>query len=135
MLQRGLVDPGAGHPGVDGPARPGGVDPGVARGVGPASRIAATPRRGDPRRAAARPLRARVWDLFEPHLDGCGTVIIIPDSGLTAMPWGALPGKTTGSFLIDDYAVGTALNGQHLVGLLKRPDPGGDGLLLVGGID
>jgi CHAT domain-containing protein len=80
-------------------------------------------------------IRTLVWEPLEKHLDGCHTVIILPDGALTRVPWGALPGKQPNSFLIEEYAIATASYGQQLYGLLSA-DPVSDGPLLVaGGID
>jgi CHAT domain-containing protein/tetratricopeptide (TPR) repeat protein len=85
-----------------------------------------------------RRLRELVWDKLEPHLAGCATVLIIPDSALARVPWTALPGRKEGSYLLEEYAVATASHGQHLYRLLAsepRRGAGNDRLLLVGGVD
>jgi CHAT domain-containing protein len=82
-------------------------------------------------------VRALVWDRIEPHLGGCRTVIAIPDGTLARLPWGALPGKAPGSYLLEEYAVGTISHAQRLYELLTRgpeDEPNG-GLLVAGGID
>jgi tetratricopeptide (TPR) repeat protein/CHAT domain-containing protein len=84
--------------------------------------------------APGQSLRRLVWDKIEPHLHGCTAVIIIPDSALTRIPWAALPGKRPGSYLLEDYALGTASSGQQLYELLLRPAPQGDQALVAGGI-
>ena len=85
--------------------------------------------------APAAALRKGLWDPIEPHLVGCSTVVIIPDDTLTRIPWAALPGRTTGTYLVDDYALATAGHVEQIATLLGRgPSPGGS-RLLVGGVD
>jgi tetratricopeptide (TPR) repeat protein/CHAT domain-containing protein len=79
-------------------------------------------------------LRRLVWDPLEPELQGCSAVLVIPDGTLSRVPWSALPGRKPGSYLLEDYAVGTAANGQALYDLLSREPPRGDRFLLVGGV-
>jgi len=80
-------------------------------------------------------LREFIWEKIEPHLQGCSTVITIPDASLTAVPWAALPGREPNSFLIEDYALATANYGQELFGLLTDDAPNRDKLLVCGGVD
>jgi tetratricopeptide (TPR) repeat protein len=93
---------------------------------------------GAPAREGAEPpeqrLRRLVWDQVEPELPGCSTVVVIPDGTLSRVPWAALPGRKPGSYLLEDYAVGTAANGRQLYDLLSREPPRGDRFLLVGGV-
>jgi tetratricopeptide (TPR) repeat protein/CHAT domain-containing protein len=51
---------------------------------------------------AARALKRAIWEPIEPHLDGCETVLLSPDGDLARFPMGALPGKTVGSYLIEE---------------------------------
>lgn len=53
-----------------------------------------------------RLLRKLVWKPLESHLDGCQTVLVSPDSGLSRLPFCALPGEQPGSYLIEDVAIG-----------------------------
>lgn len=79
-------------------------------------------------------LRGLVWEPVEAHLAGCETVIVIPESSLTRVPWPALPGRRKGSYLIEDYALSTATYGRQVYDLLTRPEPAGDRVLLLGGV-
>ena len=90
-------------------------------------------RRIDP--ASADELRRRLWTPIEAVVRDCKTVVLIPDGGLSRIPWAALPGRRTDSYLIEDYALAQAPYGQHVARLLTDSTPEGDGLLLVGGID
>jgi CHAT domain-containing protein len=81
-----------------------------------------------------RRLRRLVWEPVETHLAGCTTVVVIPDAALTGLPWAALPGQKPDSYLLEDYALGTASHGQQLYDLLSQEPPRGDKLLLVGGV-
>jgi CHAT domain-containing protein/Flp pilus assembly protein TadD len=101
---------------------------------------AARPLPGEPGiRAKQQPslgkrLRQLIWDKLEPHLDSIQTVIIIPDGELTRLPWAALPGGRPDTFLLEEYAIALADNGQQLYARLTDPGILGDGLLLVGGV-
>ena len=80
-------------------------------------------------------LKSQLWSKIEPALQGCHTIIVIPDGNLHRVPWSALPGHSPGAFLIQDYAIAVANYGQQLFGLLndRRIDKGK--LLVVGGIN
>ncbi len=82
----------------------------------------------------AQTLRQLVWQKIEPHLEGVHTVVILPDGALMRVPWGALPGRKPGSWLLEDYAVSTASYGQQLFGLLSDEAVAGSGLLVAGGV-
>jgi CHAT domain-containing protein/tetratricopeptide (TPR) repeat protein len=104
-----------------------------AFGTGEADRPGAPARRGQ--EGPDRALRRLVWEKVEPHLSGCRAVVVVPDADLTRVPWAALPGKKPGTYLLEEYALATALHGQQLYELLTREPPSGDRLLVVGGVD
>lgn len=80
-------------------------------------------------------LRNLIWDKFEPYLQDCETVVIIPDGDLSRLPWAALPGREEGTYLIHDYAIAVASFGQQLFGLLSDQPALNEGLIAVGGVD
>ena len=82
----------------------------------------------------ARQLRTMVWEKIEPHITGCSAVILVPDSYLHYVPWTALPGKTRGTYLIEDLAVCVAANGQDLCRILQETSTPSGTLLAVGGV-
>jgi CHAT domain-containing protein/Tfp pilus assembly protein PilF len=84
--------------------------------------------------APEQTLRRLVWEPLERHLTGCSAVLVIPDGALTRVPWAALPGKKPGTYLLEEYAVGTVSHGQHLHELWTRKPARGDKALLVGGV-
>jgi len=51
---------------------------------------------------AARFLRERLWVPFEGKLHGAQIVFLSPDGALSRLPFGALPGKTPGTYLIEE---------------------------------
>ena len=55
--------------------------------------------------AAARLLRERLWAPMEEKLHGAKIVLISPDGALSRLPFGALPGKTPGTYLIEERSV------------------------------
>jgi CHAT domain-containing protein/tetratricopeptide (TPR) repeat protein len=71
-------------------------------------------------RECGQDLRKYVWDRIEPLLRGIDTIVILPDVDFDRMPWYALPGRKAGTNLIDDYAICTALNCQHVIALLRE---------------
>ena len=82
-------------------------------------------------------LRTRVWLPIEKALGGDKQLLIVADGQLSRLPWSALPGETSGSYLIEaGYAIGTLPYGQRLASLFSsaRP-PATDSVLLAGGID
>ncbi len=82
-------------------------------------------------------LRRLVWEPLEAHLNGITTVLVSPDGELNALPWGALPGREAGIFLIEERAFVIAPVPLALPELLERP---GDAeiqpsLLAIGDVD
>jgi len=51
---------------------------------------------------AAMLLRERLWAPIEGKLQGAKIVLLSPDGALSRLPFGALPGKTPGSYLIEE---------------------------------
>lgn len=85
---------------------------------------------------AALDLRKLLWAKIEPHLDGCTTVLLVPDGALTRIPFAALPGRKPATFLIHDYAVGTLAYPQQLMEFdegLQHTEAAS--ILLVGDVD
>ena len=61
-----------------------------------------------PGRGAGEELRRLVWAPIESELsDDTTTVLVSPDGALARLPWGALPGKVPGSYLIEERAFAT----------------------------
>ena len=82
-------------------------------------------------------LRKVVWEPIEEFLEGVETVLISPDGSLGKLPFAALPGKETNTYLIEDYASAVIPVPQALPLLLsdaKLPDVDGN-VLVVGGVD
>jgi len=81
--------------------------------------------------------RKLVWEPLAAHLDGIEQVLISPDRDLAQVPWGALPGKRPGTFLLEERLISIIPIPQLLPELLQRePSPGPPkSVLLMGGID
>lgn len=75
---------------------------------------------GAPESSSAKFLRSRLWEPLDAAIAGCDTVLIIPSGTLTQMPWGALPGKNEGSYLLEDVAVAHLFYGQQALAELQR---------------
>ena len=80
-------------------------------------------------------LRELVWNKLEPRLNGCTTVVFIPDGQLVSVPWSALPGQEPGSYLVEQYRFATVAYPHQLHALLVRESPAGTRLTIAGGID
>ncbi|MBY0524867.1 MAG: tetratricopeptide repeat protein [Gemmataceae bacterium] len=87
--------------------------------------------------AAAAAVRGLVWQPIETHLDGVRAVLICPGGDLARVPWGALPGREPGRYLLEEQAVATVPVPQLLPELLA-PGSVSDrapSLLLVGDVN
>jgi CHAT domain-containing protein len=85
---------------------------------------------------AGSQLRQQLWDPLEPYLKGVDSVLVSPDGPLCGLPWGALPGKSSVTYLIEDYAFAVVPIPQVLPKLLGPPPQSAPPtLLLVGDID
>jgi CHAT domain-containing protein/tetratricopeptide (TPR) repeat protein len=87
---------------------------------------------------AAAVLRRLVWEPLLPHLpDGTTTVFLAPDGVLSQLPWAALPGRRSGTVLLEDYALAVVPHGpyllEHLTAAAETSRAGGR-LLAVGGV-
>ncbi len=80
-------------------------------------------------------LRQTIWSSIEGSLSGSERVILIPDSRLGQIPWGALPGRRPDSYLIEDYALSQTPYGQSIARMLSEPKLEGDRFLVLGGVD
>jgi len=86
--------------------------------------------------AAGTRLRQQLWEPLEPFLEGIDTVLISPDGPLCGLPWGALPGKSSDKYLIEEHAFAVVPIPQILPQLLApAPKAAPPTLLLVGDID
>jgi CHAT domain-containing protein/tetratricopeptide (TPR) repeat protein len=91
--------------------------------------------------AAARELARLVWEPLRPHVADTKTLLVALDGVLTRFPFGALPGKNPGTYLIEDMTIGYVGSGRALARLLSEPastptslrEP--SGLLAAGAID
>ncbi|MEL6105278.1 MAG: CHAT domain-containing tetratricopeptide repeat protein [Planctomycetota bacterium] len=86
--------------------------------------------------SVAMRLRDEIWTPLERSLDGVSTVILSPDSRLGLLPFAALPGRTPGTFLVEDYRLASVPFAQLLNDLSNEPQqPPMPGLLVVGDVD
>lgn len=87
---------------------------------------------------AASGLRSLVWKPLEQHLNGAKTVLISPDGALDRFPFPALPGRTPGSYLLEELAIAVVPVPHLLPDLLESRDASkreDASLLVVGDID
>jgi tetratricopeptide (TPR) repeat protein len=92
----------------------------------------------EPTSPAAETLGRLLWQPLAAHLrPDTRAVLLAPDGALTRLPWAALPGRTSGAVLLEEYALGIVPHGPFLLHRLtaERPPDDGTGLLLaVGGV-
>ncbi|HJT34455.1 MAG TPA: tetratricopeptide repeat protein [Pirellulales bacterium] len=82
-------------------------------------------------------IKRRVWTPIANHLADATTVLISPDGPLSCLPWGALPGKTEGTYLIEDVSLSIVPEPQLLPDMLAGDSGRREmaSLLLVGQVD
>ena len=59
-------------------------------------------------------LRRRIWAPLEPHLEGVELILISPDGATAKLPFGALPGRTAGKYLIEEVPVAIVASPSQL---------------------
>ncbi len=86
---------------------------------------------------AAKLLRERLWTPLEEKLHGAKIVLISPDGALSRLPFGALPGKTRGTYLIEEHAFAVVPVPQLIPQLVQeaRHKQLRKKLLLLGNVD
>jgi CHAT domain-containing protein/Tfp pilus assembly protein PilF len=80
-------------------------------------------------------LRRLVWTPLEKHLAGAKTVLISPDGALTRLPFAALPGKSPGTYLLEDVTLAVLPLPRRLPQMATMTYDGDPSLLLVGDVD
>ncbi|MDX1946408.1 MAG: CHAT domain-containing tetratricopeptide repeat protein [Pirellulaceae bacterium] len=84
-------------------------------------------------------LRKLVWEPLAPSLAESKLVLVSPDGPLGRLPLGALPGKTPGTYLLEELTIAIIPVPQQLPGVLGRPKvearPDSPSLLLIGDVD
>lgn len=86
---------------------------------------------------AAQTLRKQLWQPLEKHMEGADLVLVSPDGVLGRLPLGALPGRKSGTYLLEDYRLVMLPVPQLLPALvteLGRKELSG-GLLLMGDVN
>lgn len=87
-------------------------------------------------RKAGEQLRKLLWEPLEKYLPGVKTVLISPYGELNKLPFGALPGRKPGSYLIEDFAFAIVPVPSVLVNPLNARLRGEtSSLLAVGDVD
>ena len=97
-------------------------------------RVPLTGKKDDP----ALVLRRLLWQPFEQALEGAKVVLVSPDGALCRLPLGALPGKDTGKYLMEEMAITYVAVPQLLPEVLepvKKGKPPVPSLLLAGEVD
>jgi CHAT domain-containing protein len=70
---------------------------------------------------AGEQLRERLWSPLADRLADVRTVLISPDGALGRLPFAALPGKSEGTYLLDDYRLALAPVPQLIPALVAAP--------------
>ena len=78
--------------------------------------------RGDVRARdrAGTELRGTLWEPLQGNLAGETTILVSPDGPLARFPLAALPGRSPGSFLIEEVAIGYLSSGRQAYDLFGR---------------
>lgn len=87
--------------------------------------------------AVAQALRQRIWLPVQKHVTGKDAVLVSPDGSLGKLPFAALPGEQSGTYLIEDQAIAVVPVPQAIPVLLNydnMPEVEGN-VLIVGGVD
>jgi CHAT domain-containing protein len=72
--------------------------------------------------AAGTTLARLVWKPLQEHLKGVDALVIAPDGPVCSLPFGALPGRQPGSYVIEELSVSYVTSGRHLLELAST-DP------------
>jgi CHAT domain-containing protein len=81
-------------------------------------------------------LKLALWDPLLPYVSGAKMVLIAPDGALSQFPFAALPGRKSGSYLIEDIDIGYVTSGRQVIELfVQSSENKGRGLLVLGGIN
>jgi CHAT domain-containing protein/tetratricopeptide (TPR) repeat protein len=100
--------------------------------------LAVIDRGGNPEPTGRR-LARLVWEPVVRFAQDAKTVLVSPDGALNFLPWGALPGEGSGSYLLERHAFAVVPSPRYLANRpgadAKEPAPGAEGLLAVGGVD
>ena len=87
--------------------------------------------------AAGKLLREKIWEPIQAQLKDTKIVLVSPDGALSRLPLGALPGKETGKYLIEEYTLAIVPTAQMIPDIVRdearKRMP--QNLLLVGNID
>ncbi|MEQ8788699.1 MAG: tetratricopeptide repeat protein [Pirellulaceae bacterium] len=92
---------------------------------------------GDESQEAAIRLRKMIWEPLEPLLKGTELVLVSPDGALGKLPLAALPGRESGTYLIEERRLAVVNTPQVLPELLadERAKEVTGNLLLLGGVN
>ncbi len=86
--------------------------------------------------ADAQEVRRLVWEPVESIIGDRRKILIAPDGPICFIPFAALPGKATGSYLIEDATFGYVPSTRQWLDLMDRNEqPNIDGLLAVGDVE
>jgi CHAT domain-containing protein len=83
---------------------------------------------------AAAEVARLVWRPIAPHLKGARTVLIAPDGPLCFLPFAALPGRNSGTYLLEEFAISYVPSARQLYDLHKAAPVHQTGLLAVGDV-
>jgi CHAT domain-containing protein len=85
---------------------------------------------------SARRLSRDAWEPLATRLVDADWILIAPDGALSFLPWGALPGRRSGAYLLEEHGFGLITAARQLVETPPgRPRDATRHLLAVGGVD
>jgi CHAT domain-containing protein/tetratricopeptide (TPR) repeat protein len=86
--------------------------------------------------APALRLSHAVWEPLVAHLREADWIMVAPDGAMSFIPWGALPGQTPGSCLLEECGFGLVTSARQLIrSIPDRASRLDRSLLVVGGVD
>ena len=90
-----------------------------------------------PAAAAGKLLRERIWAPIETRIRDARIVLVSPDGALCRLPFAALPGRTSHTFLLEERTIAIVPVAQMIPEIMQAKDsqPLPGNLLLVGNID
>ncbi|MCA9072957.1 MAG: CHAT domain-containing protein, partial [Planctomycetaceae bacterium] len=87
-------------------------------------------------RAAGQRLRRILWEPLLPMLAKAETILVSPDGALGRLPFGALPGRTEGTYLIENHRLVMIPVPRLLPSLVAKPNRRAEkSLLAMGAVD
>jgi CHAT domain-containing protein/tetratricopeptide (TPR) repeat protein len=90
---------------------------------------------GDKLSAATARIARVLWEPVAPHIGSADTLLISADGLVGLVPFAMFPGKTPGSYLLEDFTIGYIPAGRRVIGTTAQTRNPDRNLLTVGDVD